>query len=503
MKFSSLKLILLVGLFNGCFVHLLAQDPNVTATVESLAKRSNYGELFPLYNAENKETAVFLEDQRGKAFDLFLVHDTDLSQFVLRGETPKLRIPSFTGAMYADSMYTAYFVDEGNFMLGTTTFDLKTETFKSQTNNLDLKRGEKVLTKFTYNGLFYFVVLKKETSNISFHTYKHAEALDKHTIELKDANFPHFLRDNLYNCVAYNNGKMKTLGLLNPLYTDQESDYFIQQDGVFYMVVNTNKVVKINLENYEAEVIDVPVNYIESNENYKKSVLKNILKKVKTKSTVYDNLFFRVNIVKKDIRLQVYDLDGVNNIVDMEIVRDSIQAKTIYDSPFRRTSNFLSKENLLFDAIKTGEFGFRVVKTDDGNYNIHLGKVATNDFWDIFDTSSQPNERSDRLGFEEKFVGIFSDYKGNDLNTNLMSPFFSTKDIQSRYLEFTFNKEQGILPVTDEEKESEAKNRFTRFTENVSHPVYNEKLNGFFTKNNHVRFVQYNPNSKQLDIYDL
>ena len=497
------KYVFLIGLSVGSWMNTHAQDLVFKSDIYSEHNRSEYSDVFPFYNNKTEETAIFLEDDLGDGFDLILLDDTEKQRKIIRGRTPKLRVPEFVGTMYDNNVYTSYFIDHGNFMLGTTSFNTETGITDSETMYLQLKRGEKVVTQFEYNNLFYFVVLKKETSDISFHTYKNNTFLEKKTIELNNEDFPHFLRDNLYNCVAYNKGKFKSVDLLNPLFADQNSDYFTQQDGSFYMVVNTHKVVKIDLATMQHRIIDFPINYAEANEAYKKGVLKNIIKNTKSKSTIYNNIFFRVSVVKQTIRLQAYDIESGKEYFNEVIDNNHLDALTIYDTPFRRDVNTQTKEELLFRALHTGAFGFRVFK-DGENYKIHLGKVATNDFWDIFDNNSnkEASARNERLGFTTKFVGIFSDYKGEEPNSYLLSPVFDKEDIQSRYLEFTVNTTSGILPVKPIEKDY-ASNRFTVFTDKMTEPVYDSKLNGLFRKDNQLHYISYNPFSKQLFVYKL
>lgn len=502
MNFPFFKYILLTVVI-GWFWDSNAQTILYKSDIRSESQRSNYSDIFPFYNSKNKETALFLEDGLSKSIDLLVLDENGKEKEIIRGRNPKLRIPEFIGAMYADNIYTSYFFDKGNFILGTTSFNLGTGTSISETISLKLKRGEKVITQFHYNNLFYFVILQKETSNVSFHIYKNNTFLEKKTIELNNADFPHFLRDNLYNCVAYNKGKYKSVDLFNPLYADQVSDYFLKQNTSFYMVVNTHKVVKIDLETFNTKVIDFPINYSEANESYKKSVLKNIIKKTKSKSTIYDDLFFRVSIVKDVIRLQVYRINDGEELLNTVIEDDQINAQTIYNSAFRRDVNYKTKEALLFRALHTGEFGFRVVKNGE-TYKIHLGKVATNEFWDVFDQSSnqEASERNARLGFTTKFVGIFSDYKGDEFKSYLLSPAFAKEGIQSRYLEFTFNKTKGILPVTEQDKEN-ASNPFTLFIDSIHKPIYQPRLNGFFRRSGDFHYISYDPIVSELFLYKL
>jgi len=503
MNSTSFKYLLLTVILTGWFWDLHAQNLLYKSDIRSESLRSDYSDMFPFYNSINKETAIFMEDVLFKSIDLLILDENGKEKKVIRGKNPKLRIPEFIGAMYADNIYTSYFIDKGNFMVGTTSFNLGTGTSNTETMYLELKRGEKIITQFHYNNLFYFVILQKETSDVSFHIYKNSTFLEKKKIELNNADFPHFLRDNLYNCVAYNNGKYKSIDLLNPLYADQLNDYFLQQNTSFYMVVNTHKVVKIDLETFETKIIDFPINYAEANESYKKSILKNIIKKTKSKSTIYDDLFFRVSVVKDVIRLQVYNIDSGEELLNEIIDNNEIKALTIYDTPFRRDVDYKTKEDLLFKALHTGQFGFRVVKSGEA-YNIHLGKVATNEFWDIFDQSfnQEASEKNERLGFITKFVGAFSDYKGDEPNSYMLSPLYSKEGIQSRYLEFTFDQTKGMLPVTPKAKE-EAMNDFTMFMDSIQIPIYQPRLNGVFRRSGDLHFLIYNPLLSDLCLYKL
>ncbi len=494
---------LFIILFTNWYTNLNAQNLIHQSDIRSESQRSEYSDIFPFYNAKNNETAVFLEDGLFKSIDLLILDEHGEKKNILRGRNPKLRIPNFVGAMYAEGIYTAYFVDKGNFMLGTTSFDTGTKTSSSEIMYLKLKRGEKVITQFQYNNLFYFITVQKETSDVNFHIYKNKTYVEKKSVKLNNADFPHFLRDNLYNCVAYNNGKFKSVDLLNPLFADQQSDYFIQQNAAFYMVVNTHKVVKIDLETFKSRVINFPINYAEANESYKKSVLKNIIKNTKSKSTIYDDIFFRVSIVKQIIRLQAYDIEHGNELFSTVIDNNQIDAKTIYNTAFRRGTSYITKEELLFKALHTGEFGFRVFKENE-NYKIHLGKVATNNFWDVFDQNSnqQNSERNNRLGFTSKFIGAFSDYKGDEPNSYLLSPVFENENIQARYLEFTFNANQEITPVDSIEKRL-ATNQFTAFRDAIRNKVYKPKLNGLFRRGTNLNYIAYDPITRVLFLYEL
>lgn len=503
MNSSFLKYSLFIILLSSWYINLNAQELIFESNIYSENKRSGYSDLFPFYNSENEETALFLENELAKSLDLLLLDNQGKEQPILKGRTPKLRISNFVGTMYNEGIYTAYYVDKGNFMLGTTSFNTIEKTTSSKTMHLNLIRGEKNITQFQYKNLFYFVTLQKETSIVNFHIYSNNTYIEKKSIELNNSDFPHFLRDNLFNCLAYNNGKFKSIDLLNPLYSDQNSDYFIQQDSVFYMVVNTHKVVKINLETLKSRVIDFPINYAEANESYKKSVFKNIIKKTKSKSTIYNDIFFRVSVVKQTIRLQAYDINNGDELLNTIIDNNQLKAKTIYDTKFQRNINFVKREELLINALNNGNFGFRVFKEGD-NYKIHLGKVATEDFWDVFDNSlnQENNKRSSQLGFTNKFVGVFSDYKGNEPNSYLLSPLFEKENIQSRYLEFTFNKAQGILPVMDTDKIA-AVNKFTQFRDAIQNKVYQYKLNGLFRRGKLLNFVTYNPSNSTISLYEF
>lgn len=490
--------------FIGCYPFFSnAQKVLFETRVRSLNLEGNYESAFPFYNKDTKTTAVFLTEKAKHTIDLQLFSENKQSFRLIRGKDSGLAMPALSGVMYSDSIYSVYFLNrrgKGN-RVGITNFNLPTNSVTNQTVELELKNNEKILTYFEYNNRFFYLSIEKETSIVNFHIFKNNEFLEKKKVVLNDEDFPHFLKDNLYNCIAYNKGKHKPVDVFNPLYAGKEEDYFFTKNGTLTIVVNTNRVLQINLKNFSHKVTHIPINYKENNESYKKSLLKNVIKQNRSQSTICDQYFFRINLVENTIQLQVYNLENGNQVLDQIIDEDHLNYKVVYNTNYSRELDSDMKANLLFMALQTGDFGFRVVKGKD-DYHIHLGKVASRGFWEIFEDNTIPNKTNTRFKFDQKFVGVFADYKGKKHHSNTLSPFFVNKKIQSRYFDIGFHIEKGILPVTKIEKDK-GLNPIVTFTDLIQSPFFSFKLNGFFRRENQFNFMYYDPRVSQLKIYKI
>lgn len=478
-----------------------SQDLIFEKELEFVTTDTKYKRVFPFYNHNTGETVIFTEGEETQYLDL---HTIDLEQkesTLIRGNKPTLPFSNIVGAAYTKETYYAYYLNKAKNTVGAVSYNL--ETFETHTNrtNLEFEVGEKVITQFSYNNSFYFVTIEKETSNLYFHIFNGEQFIDKVKMVFNDDDFPHFLKNNLYNSLAFNDGKYKPIDLLNPLYLGLERDYFFVQEGSLNIVMNTNKILKIRLDDLSYTLIDIPINYEESNDSYQKSLLKNVIKQTRAKSTILDQYFFRVNILNNEILIQVYDLETEKELLNTAITINNLDYKVVYDSEHSRDLDMPMKNNVMFKALQTGEYGLRVVK-EGADYKIHIGKVATKGFWDIFDDKTIPSKRNKRFNFDSKFVGVFADYNGRELKNNLITPFFVRKKIQSRYFDIRFNVEKGINSYSNERFKG-ITNKYVDLTDFIRLENYKRKhgLNGFFRMDEALRFVELNPTTNLLRIY--
>lgn len=492
----------LMALCMGCFSFWAqAQDTLFQEEVMPEIEDRIYQHVFPVYNTESKETAVFLREESKSILDLQVFSSSKETKELIRGKDSGIVMPKFTGVTYSKNLYHVFCLDRSGDRVGITQFNTDNQEVSSKVVDLEMVKYERVLTYFESGQQFYFVSIEKETSHLYFHIFKNGEFIEKKKVELKNEDFPHFLKDNLYNCVAFNNGTYKPVDLINPLYAGKEEDYFFVQDHIFHLVANTNRVVKVDLNNFNSKTIHIPINYKEDNESYKKSLVKNVIKQTRSQSTICDNYFFRVNLVDLKIQLQVYNLDNGEQLLDKIIDQEHLDFKVIYDTEDSRDLDHAMKTKVLFMALQTGEFGFRVVKEKE-DYHIHLGKVAKLGFWEIFDDKTIPSKRNARFRFDQRFRGVFADFEGKYEPNYGVTPHFVKKKVQSRYFDIPFNPTQGIRTESHQEK-TLGTNRLVTFTDGVNQLIYSYKHNGYFQGETGLNYVSYHPKKGVLVVYKI
>ncbi|MGB0868688.1 MAG: hypothetical protein ACPGSD_03740 [Flavobacteriales bacterium] len=471
---------------------LLAQTKVKTIDFKSKIKSPKISALLPFYNKEEDHTALFIT--HFSDIELLLLDKENNIQKHIQARKPRLGVSDVVGVSAKKNHYTIYLLNRVKDKLGVLLFDLENEETEKDILYIDLKREEKVFGQFSHNNAFYLISIFKNTSTIKLRKFKKGNEIAVEKFVFNNEDFPHFLAPNLFNCIYYNDPFFKPTQLYNPVVNSNKSDYFKLEDNNLYICSNTNTVVKIDLLDFSSKVTNFPSRYKQQGDNLKSTPFKNLVKHNKTKSDITNGHFFRVNLYKKEITLEMYHIETGKLILDTYLDIDNEYANYLELTPKEKSKRLETKIN---KAIRHGKLNISTYFAND-LMHISIGKNASQYFWKTFDNALvDHNNPGNTHNTTVDFVGVFSEGKPNFQSTNFSTQLIFTTKEKNRVLDFAVDK-TGSFVKTDSNLENHIYYKFYNTNDHLNF----HRINALYNKGNKSTFIRLDEKTKTLEIYE-
>lgn len=343
------------------------------------AQNITYEKMFRFKKGSQKINAIDVTgDQRNNRMSVLLSANSDHTLLTLdsnfqdiseiRLENPNMRFERINGFTEKDGKYYVYFYNANTQTLLAQVFDPEFKHGYVQERLLNFEKRERFLNSFSIGETLYILTLFEQSSKLSIYEFSGQESLKKTVIELDNASFPHYLSDNLYNCISHDPLRSIDANLVADFVFADKEDYIIYQNDALYIISNTNTVVHINLESKTHQVYQFPIDF-----KYEKKSLflfKNLVKNTSIRSTIVDHKYFRVAEYESILTLQIFDLNTGTKTFDQSFTSSEMLDSYI-SSDYRKEDQW-NKEEVIENLMK-GPLAFRVYK-DQNIYKINIGR---------------------------------------------------------------------------------------------------------------------------------
>ncbi len=317
-------------------------------------------------NQEDNRMAILLS---ANSDNTLLVLDSTFQEISeIRLENPNLRFKKINGFTEKDGQFYTYFYNANTQMLLTQVFDTETGNGFVQERRLNFEKRERILNSFSIGETLYILTLFEQSSKLSIYGFSGQEPFQKTVFEFNNADFPHYLRDNLYNCISHDPLRPINADLVPDFVFSDKEDYIIHQNKDLYIISNTNTVIHINLESKVHQVYHFPIDF----EYEKKNLLifKNVTKNTSLRSTIIDHKFFRIAEYESVLTLQTFDLKTGVKTFDQSFNLNEMLESYI-SSDYKKEEVWDKKE--VIENLKKGPLALRVYK-DKHVYKINIGR---------------------------------------------------------------------------------------------------------------------------------
>lgn len=303
------------------------------------------------------------------AESIILTLDSNFNQLeMLKQSNPHFRYKKIKGICEIDNKYYSYFYNANKQVVLVHIFNPIIQETDVKEIQLELKKGEYIQGIFPTGGTLYFVTLLENSSTLSLYEIKGEKAGQKKVYQLNDSDFPHYLSDNLYNCINHD--------LLRPINSDlipefvfaDKEDYITYSKEKIYIVSNTNTVIEINLITKEVNVNTFPIDYACEKKN--NSIFKNFSKNTRVRSAVNNDKYFRISEYREELTLQIFDLKNANKLFE-KILKSEDISKALITSDYSKNDQWI-KEDFIRNLTK-GSLAFRVYRQGD-TYKLNFGR---------------------------------------------------------------------------------------------------------------------------------
>lgn len=283
-------------------------------------------------------------------------------------KNPNYRFKKINGTSVYEGKFYTYFYNANTRVLLAQIFSTRNNLASTFKRQLQLKKREHILNSFSTGESLYLLTLLEQSSTLTLYEFKGKDPVTKQVIELDNTDFPHYLGDNLYNCVNHDILRPHNANLVADFVFADKEDYVTYQNNALYLVSNTNTVIHIDLNSDVYQVSHFPIDFKYQKKGH--SIFKNLTKNVRIRSAVLNEKFFRLGEFESQYTLQIFDLKSKSKIFEKVFKSENILKAWM-------TSDYSKEADLSFEEvskyISKGALAFRVYE-DSGEYKINFGR---------------------------------------------------------------------------------------------------------------------------------